>query len=69
MTMPGPERLLVQVDKRFGDDLVNVYKYLIGGSTNGARLFSGVSSDRTGGNGHKYLKFHLNTRRITLFSL
>lgn len=44
-------------------DLLNVCAYLVGVSEEDrARLFSGVCSDRTKGNGHKmrYRKFHLN---------
>jgi len=43
-----------------------MYKYLIGGSKeDGARLFSAVPGDRTGGNRHKlkHRRFHLHRRK------
>ena len=40
--------------RRLGGDLINVYKYLVGTSKEGiATLFSGVSSGRIRGNGHR----------------
>lgn len=48
--------------RRLREDLVDVYEYLMGGNEeDGARVFSGVSSDRTRGNERKlkYRKFHL----------
>jgi len=47
-----------------------VYKYLMVGRENkGAKLFSGVPSDKTRGAGHSYkqLKFHLKSRKYFLF--
>lgn len=45
---------------------MNVHKYLKGGcKASGARLFSGVSSERTRVNGHilKHRKWHCNIRK------
>lgn len=43
-----------------------VYKYLMGGSEEGARLFSVVPNEGVTGGGHrlKYRKFHLNMKKI-----
>jgi len=55
--------------RKLRGNLINVYKYLKRGCRqDGARLFSVVPSDRTGGNGHKltHRKFYLTLRK-TLF--
>lgn len=52
--------------RRLREDLTDVYEYLIGRSKgDGARLFSGVSSDRTRGNKRKlkHRKFHLRRKK------
>ena len=52
--------------RRLRGDLRNASKYLQGGGQeDGARLFPGVPSDRTRGNGHKLKqrKLQLNTRK------
>ncbi|KAK4826739.1 LOW QUALITY PROTEIN: hypothetical protein QYF61_010992 [Mycteria americana] len=50
-------------------DLINMYKYRVGMSKeDGARLFSGVTTERLRGNGYKlkYRKFYLNIRKSLL---
>ncbi|KAK4831148.1 hypothetical protein QYF61_015451 [Mycteria americana] len=52
--------------RRLRGDLINVYEYLRQDSKeDGARLFSGVPSDKTKGNGHKvkHRRFRLNIRK------
>lgn len=51
--------------RNLGEDLVNVYKYLNGECRDRISLYSVVSSDRTGANGHnmKHGRFPLNIRK------
>ena len=60
--------MCLRVEKALGD-LSHVYKYLIEVSTDRARIFSVVPSDRTRGNEHKlkHRKFHLR-REKTFFT-
>lgn len=54
---------------RLRGDLINEYEYLKGGcKEDGARLFSGVPSDRTRGSEHrlKYKRFPLTIRKYIL---
>lgn len=51
--------------RRLRGDLIHAHKYLQGVAEDGARLFSGVLSDRTRSNGHevKHKEFQLNTKK------
>jgi len=64
-------RLFSLEKRRLKADLINAYKYLMGGSqVDVARPFSAVPSNRTRGNEHKleHRKLHMNMRK-DLFSL
>lgn len=52
--------------RRVSEDLINVYKYLMGGRKADRTRFLMVSSDRTGGNKHtlKHRKLHLSIREV-----
>lgn len=52
--------------RRYSRELGNLYKYLrVGSKEDGARPFSVVLSDSTGGNRHnlKHRRFHLHIRK------
>lgn len=60
--------LLKLEKRRLREDLIDAYRYIMGGSqVDGARLFSVVPNNRTRGNRHKHKlehrKCHVNTRK------